>query len=76
MGEHTKEKNTIGFRFDDVEGGVKATPAMVVVRVTSDQVGESLSLQAGSTMIQIALEPVLDTLDAARRTMRKKGKKK
>lgn len=41
---------------------MKPMPGVVTLRVTSDKIGKSLSLQCANVMIQIPLEPVEDTI--------------
>ena len=40
-------------------------PCKITIRVTSDERGKSLSLEDGTTMLMIPLEPVADLLTVA-----------
>lgn len=53
-----REKDVFGM----MANGVSIKPCQVVVRMTNDRIGQSLSLQAGNTMIQIPLEQVQDII--------------
>lgn len=53
-----REKDVFGM----LVNGISIKPCEVVVRMTSDNIGQSLSLQAGQIMIQIPLEQVADII--------------
>ena len=47
----------------DIAEPTKLHPANVVIRVTHDDRGKTLSLEDGKTLICIPLEPVADLID-------------
>lgn len=47
----------------DIAEPTKLHPANVVIRVTHDDKGKSLSLEDGERLIMIPLEPVADLID-------------
>ena len=58
-----REKKVNGFLFLQSQDGVPVpAPATVTVRMTSNEKGKTLSLNAGPVMIGIALESVSDII--------------
>lgn len=50
-----------------VTDGRRMEKRQIVVRFTSDKLGESLSLQAGDIMIHVAYEDILQIIKKARK---------
>ena len=63
-----REKDVNGFLFLASEKGVPIpAPATVKVRMTSDEKGKTLSLNAGPVMIGIPLESVRDIIEVTKK---------
>lgn len=58
-----REKDVKGILFDTTH--MNFIPATVTVRMTSDKVGQSLSLAAVNVMIEIPLEEITDIIRVA-----------
>lgn len=61
----TKIRSVNGIIFAIEKKGIRAIPAMLVLRVTRDEHGQSLSLadENNGVMFQIPVEPVLDLIE-------------
>lgn len=67
MKKDYREKTVKGLFFDTTFGiKMRATP--VTVRMTSDKIGQSLSLSAGNYMISIPMEQVRDIIKVSERS--------
>lgn len=67
MKKDYREKDVKGILFIQDEHSLFGAyrPCKVTVRMTSDDIGQSLSLQTADTMIQIPLEAVKDIIKIA-----------
>ena len=61
-----REKTVSGVIYPNTDKLTMPMKSEVTVRMTSDKVGQSLSLQAGNVMIMIPLEAVRDIIRIAR----------
>lgn len=67
MKKDYREKTVKGLLFDTTFG-IKMHETPVTVRMTSDKVGQSLSLSAGNYMILIPMEQVRDIIKVSERS--------
>ena len=61
MGDY-REKTVAGLIFDATTKPPRLERCNVTVRMTSDEIGQSLSMQAGNVMIEIPLEHVAEII--------------
>lgn len=67
MKKDYREKTVKGLLFDTTFG-IKMHETHVTVRMTSDKMGQSLSLSAGNYMISIPMEQVRDIIKVSERS--------
>ena len=67
MKKDYREKTVKGLFFDTTVG-IKMCETPVTVRMTSDKMGQSLSLSAGNYMISIPMEQVKDIIKVSERS--------
>lgn len=65
-GRDYREKTVQGVVYPNTDKLIMPMKSEVTVRMTSDKIGQSLSLQAGNVMIMIPLEAVRDIIKIAR----------
>lgn len=62
-----REKTVAGFMAKDIGRATIPQYKNVTIRMTSDALGQTLSLQAGDTMIGIPLEQVTDIIKVVKK---------